>query len=458
MQRRQFITGLGAAALSTLFPHRAPAGQGPNVIMIYVDDLGYGDLGCYGSKIKTPNLDAMASEGARFRHFYSASPVCSPSRASLLTGRYGVRTGIETVLWPDDTRAIAPAETTIAEMLKPAGYRTSCVGKWHVGTRPGAMPTSRGFDEYFGIPYSHDQSPSILMRGTDIVESPVVISTLTQRYTQEALSFIRRSQDKPFFLYLAHNMPHIPLAATKAFRGKSGLGPYADVVQELDWSVGQVLGQLKDSGLDSNTLVMFSSDNGPWFQGSPGALRGRKGDTFEGGMREPFMAWWPGRIPAGLTVNSMATTMDVLPTVARFTGAPLPPLPLDGVDISPLLTGGAEHVERPPFLYLDGWDVQCARVGKWKLHMSRFNSPAYTPEPKVGRFNLRLINPELYDVDADPAESTDQAMDNPEIVESIRTGVEGLLRTMPTEVQQAWADTQARPVSGTVSGGWPTPL
>ncbi len=445
------------------------ASASPNVVLILVDDMGYGDLSSYGSKISTPNLDNMARDGVRFRQYYSASPVCSPSRASILTGRYGVRAGVPTVLQPTDTGGLADTETTIAQMLKPAGYSTMCIGKWHLGRPNSYLPTSRGFDEYYGIPYSNDMVPSILMHNTEIIESPVNLTTLTKRYTDQAVNFIQKSKASPFFLYMPHTFPHIPLAASPDFLGKSGMGLYGDVVRELDWSVGQVIQALQDNGVDQNTLVMFTSDNGPWYQGSPGRLRGRKGDTFEGGMREPFIVRFPGVIPSanprgrrasveGRVVDSFVTALDILPTIANITHAPLPKNSMDGVDIGPILTGQAESVDRPLFLYFNNWDLQCARMGQWKLHMSRGNTPAYTPTPKVGYFNLRLINPELYDIDTDPEEAEDVSAQNPDIVAQIQAGVAQLLPGLPSQVQAAWQATQTQPVVPNEPGAWPVPI
>ena len=461
----------GAAALGPIVKGMAGSAPPPNFVVILADDMGYGDLSCYGSQIHTPNLDRMAQEGVQFTQFYSANPVCSPSRASVLTGRYGVRCRVPTVLQPEDSGGLAPTEVTIAQMLKPAGYKTMCVGKWHLGRPPQYLPTTRGFDEYYGIPYSNDMSPSILMHNTDIIESPVDLTTLTRRYTDQAVGFIRGSGASPFFLYLAHTFPHIPLAASPDFLGKSGMGLYGDVIQELDWSVGQVIQALQDSDVDQNTLVLFTSDNGPWFQGSPGRLRGRKGDTFEGGMREPFIARFPGRIPAavrggrGLTratqarkVDVMASTLDLLPTIAGFAEVPLSRNPLDGVDIGPVLTGQASDVDRPLFLYFSNWDLQCARLGAWKLHMARGNVPAYTAEPKVGYFNLRLLSPELYNIDTDPEEAEDLSAQNPDIVAEIQQRVAQMLPSFPTEVQTAWKNTQNTPVYPNEPGAYPTPI
>ena len=345
-----------------------------------------------------------------------------------------------------------------------------CVGKWHLGRQPQYLPTRRGFDEYYGIPYSNDQFPSILMHNTDVIESPVDLSTLTRRYTEQAVGFIQRSSPSPFFLYLPHTYPHIPLAASPGFLGKSGRGLYGDVIQELDWSVGQILQALQNAGVNQNTLVVFTSDNGPWFQGSPGRLRGRKGDTFEGGMREPCIARFPSRIPAstarqGVTkvkqtriVSTLASTLDLLPTIAGFAQVSLPGNPLDGVDIGPVLTGQASEVTRPPFLYFSNWDLQCARVGSWKLHMSRGTVPAYTAEPKIGYRNLRLINPELYNLDTDPEEAEDVSGENPTVVADIQHRVAQMLPSLPTEVQTAWKNTQSAPVNPNEPGAYPTPI
>ena len=329
LARRDFLKTCTAAAVAGGTAHGAA--RPPNVVFIYADDLGYGDLGCYGSNIRTPNLDRMASEGMRFTHFYSGNPVCSPSRTALMTGRYPPRAGVPRVLRPDDTTGLPDSEVTIAQMLKARDYKTMCVGKWHLGHLPAYLPTSRGFDEYFGIPYSNDMSPRSLLHNIETIEEPAKLETLTPRYTEQALRFIERSKDAPFFLYFPHTMPHIPLAASTRFRGKSPQGLFGDVVEEIDWSVGEVLGTLKRLGLDRNTLVLFSSDNGPWFQGSPGRLRGRKGMTWEGGVRVPMVARWPGRVPAGKRCDGLASPMDVLPTVAKLCGV-TPKNPVDGVD------------------------------------------------------------------------------------------------------------------------------
>ena len=449
LTRRALLAGAAGAVLA-----RAQS-RPPNIVMIYADDLGYGDLGVYGSSIRTPNLDAMAADGVRFTQFYSANPVCSPSRAALLTGRYPTRVGVPKVLMPADTKGLALNETTMAQMLKSAGFRTMCIGKWHLGHTPEYLPTARGFDEYFGIPYSNDMTPRPLLHNTGQLEEPANLETLTPRYTEQAVRFIERSAANPFFLYMPHTFPHIPLAASPRFRGKSPLGLYGDVVEELDWSVGEVLSALRRTGADSNTLVMFSSDNGPWYQGSPGALRGRKGSTYEGGVREPFLARFRGRIPKGQVCKGVAGTIDILPTVAKLTGASLPNAPLDGLDIWPLLTGARTSLDREALLYFDGWNLQCARLGKWKLHFARYDTFAYSPAPTGGRVNLHLRPPELYDIEADPMESYDAAPENPAVVREIQSRVDRLLRTFPDEVQKAWTETQSRKTTTTSPGALP---
>ncbi|MFN8939589.1 MAG: sulfatase, partial [Acidobacteriota bacterium] len=333
------------------------ARRAPNLILIYADDLGYGDLGCYGGRIRTPHLDRLAKEGMRFTQCLSANPVCSPSRAALLTGRYPTRVKIPRVLFPRDREGLPEDETTIAAMLKPQGYRTHCVGKWHLGHHPEHLPTSRGFDGYFGIPYSNDMDPPVLLRsgkgGVEIVEQRAAMDRLAGRYAEEAVKFIDSAKDSPFFLYFPHTFPHIPLGASARFRGKSAQGLYGDVVEELDWGVGQVWEAVKRHGLDRETLIVFSSDNGPWYQGSPGPLRGRKGATLEGGVRVPLIARMPGTVAANRVSDELVSTMDVLPTFARLSGAKLPAKPLDGADLLPLLTGREQRRQREALLYFD---------------------------------------------------------------------------------------------------------
>jgi len=450
ISRRALLGTIGAAALTA-----APA-KPPNVVLIFCDDLGYGDLGPYGSKIPTPNIDRLAADGIRFTNMCSADPVCSPSRAALLTGRYPTRVGVPRVFFPPDKDGLNLNEITLANVLKEKGYRTACVGKWHLGRPTEYLPTSRGFDQYFGIPYSNDMTPRVLLKDTQIVEDPAKLETLTARYTETATQFIRQSKGAPFFLYMPHTFPHIPLAASARFRGKSPQGLYGDVVEELDWSVGEVLRTLKEEGREKDTLVMFSSDNGPWYQGSPGRLRGRKGSTYEGGIREPFLARWPGRIPRGKVTPALASLMDVFPTVTKLCGGKLPAAPLDGVDMWPLLAGGQESGDRPPLLYFNDWNLQCARWKNWKLHVARHNTAQYAPAPPGGIHNFQLARPELYDLANDVDESYDVAPDRPEIVAKIQAQIAALMTTFPEPVQKAYADSKARQSSPTMpAGAWP---
>ncbi len=444
ISRREF---LGAAAAATLSAQTAK----PNVVMIYCDDLGYGDLSCYGGKIPTPNIDKMAAEGVRFTQWTSANPVCSPSRAALLTGRYPTRVNVPRVLNPFDKEGLPDGEQTLAQMLKPAGYKTMCVGKWHLGHLPQYLPTNRGFDDYFGIPYSNDMSPKTspspsyqrpdapalpVMRGTKVIEEEPDQRYLTRRYTEESLKFIEASKGSPFFLYLPHSMPHSPVFASERFRGKSPLGLYGDVITELDWSVGEILSSLKKQGIEKNTLVMFSSDNGPWFQGSPGRLRARKGMTGEGGVRVPFIAHMPGRVAKGRTIDAVGSMTDVVPTVAKLCGV-TPKTAPDGIDMWPILSGARTSIDREPLLYFDGWNLQCLRSGDWKLHLMRWNTDFYNQGTRV---SAMLPAAELYNLALDPDESYNMSQDHPQVVKDLVAKAEKMLATFPEPVQKAWAE------------------
>lgn len=452
--RRTFLASSIAAGGAAMW---AQSGANPvNVVVILCDDLGYGDVGCYGSPIATPNIDSLARDGARFTHFYSGNPVCSPSRAALLTGRYCVRAGVPVVLFPRDKEGMPTSEITIANVLKGAGYATQCVGKWHLGHLPPYLPTFRGFDHYFGIPYSNDMSPRWLMDDTEVLKENVGLEELTPRYTERAVRFIEESKGKPFFLYMPHTYPHIPLGASKRFQGKSPQGIYGDVVQELDWSVGEILAALKRTGADRNTLVVFTSDNGPWYQGSPGRLRGRKGMTWEGGQRVPLLARLPGRIAKGSVIDTPAGIWDLMPTVCNLTGVPRPNVKLDGVDLTPVLNGKVKQIEREPMLIFDGMDLQCARWGRWKLHLARRNHVIYSPPPAGGVLTLP-IRPELYDVVGDVDESYNVAAANPEVVRQITARVERMMEGMPEGVRAARATVLKRPTVLPSSGALPRP-
>ena len=360
-------------------------GQKPNFIVILADDLGYGDLGCFGHPtIRTPHLDRMASEGVRLTSFY-AQPVCTPSRAALLTGRQPARSGMIGIIFPEFETGLPSSEITLAEALKNEGYSTAAIGKWHLGHHgPNALPTGNGFDEFFGLPYSNDMTPPWvptdipleLLRNTRPVEHPVDQETLTERYTQEAISLIRRWKRKPFFIYLAHTMPHQPLAASQRFRGQSPRGLYGDAVETIDWGVGEILAALKEEKLDRRTMVIFTSDNGPWLDlnqhgGSAGLLKGGKGSTYEGGVRVPFVAKWPGQLPPGNVSAGIASTMDIYATLIPLAGGEVPKdRVVDGKNILPLLQGksGSPHDR---FFYYLARTVQAVREGKWKLRVTK---------------------------------------------------------------------------------------
>jgi arylsulfatase A-like enzyme len=455
--RRTFLKGAATGAAACLTARATPS-RPPNIIVIAADDLGYGDLSCYGSNIATPNIDRLGREGIQFTDCNSAASVCTPARAGILTGRYPNRYGMPRVLDVNDTNGIPATETTIAQMLKGAGYSTMCVGKWHVGSVPQFFPTNRGFDEWYGIPYSIDQGNRPLMHNLDLIEAPANLNNLTQRYTQWAVNYIAGAAKSPFFLYLAHSFPHLPLSASQPFLGKSFQGMYGDVVQEIDWSTGQVLQAVQAAGVDSDTLIFFTSDHGPWYQGSPGRLRGRKGDTFEGGFRVPMVARYPALISGGQVSRTFVSTLDILPTVGRLAGAALPPNPLDGIDLSPLLSGQVTDLQRDAFLYFNDIYLQSARLGNWKVHAARFNIPAFTTAPSCGRLNLPLPMPEMYEMVADPEESRDRADRNPQTVALIRGRMDQLMQSFPADIQNAWSNTFSQKVQSTPSGCYPIPV
>ncbi len=441
------------AASLPLSANLSAAQRQPNIIFIYADDLGYGDLGCFGSKaIKTPNLDRMAVEGLRLTNFYSVSPVCTPSRAALMTGRYAARMGIQqmhlsNVLTYQDQTGVPSDETLVSEALKARGYATAAIGKWHLGHVAPYRPTDRGFDYYFGIPYSNDMQPSILMRNAEVIEQPVKQETLTLRYTQEAIAFIEKSKGKPFFLYLPHNMPHIPLYASEKFKGKSAAGDYGDAVEEIDWSTGEILAALKRLGLDKDTLVVFSSDNGPWYQGSPGELRGRKGWTNDGGVRVPFIARWPGRIKPRSVSDEPLATIDFFQTALAIAGEANPAsaskLPIDGKNALPFLTGQQKKSPDNLYLFFDKEFLQTARAGRWKIQVARWNIPRYTGASGQQK-NITLNKPELYDASIDPGESYNVASRHPEIVKQLQARIAAALKTFPEEIQKANLDLLAQ--------------
>ena len=348
----------------------APASERPpNIILVLADDLGYGDLGSFGSThIETPHLDQMARQGARLTAFYASGSNCTPSRAGLLTGRYAIRSGLaHQVIFVDDEHGLPETEITLAEMLKPLGYRTAVIGKWHLGHTPRHWPTSHGFDYYFGLPYSNNQTPLALYRNSRVIEKPVRQSTLTERYTAETIRFMEKHRDRPFFIYLSHTAPHVPLHVSETFAGKSRAGLYGDVVESLDRSTGKLLSAVRRLGLDEQTLVIFTSDNGPYPQGSTGGLRGSKGTPWEGGYRVPFIARWHGHIPAGVVSNGIAMNIDLLPTLGTISGATLPAgLKLDGKDIGGLLRGDSESPHDVLYYFSDE-RIAAVRTRNWKM-------------------------------------------------------------------------------------------
>ena len=415
--------------------------DGINFIIILTDDQGYGDLGCYGHPtIKTPNIDKMAAEGQRWTSFYSAENVCTPSRAGLLTGRLPIRSGMSSnqrrVLFPDSDGGLPATENTIAKLLKNAGYRTAAIGKWHLGHLPQYLPTSHGFDSYFGIPYSNDMDrvstlPAReavmqakaeyfdvpLMRNSEIIERPAYQNTITKRYTEEAVKFISENKKHPFFLYVAHSFPHVPLFVSENFSGKSERGLYGDVVEEIDWSVGQILSTLKKEKLDKKTVVIFTSDNGPWVLydeqgGSAGPLYGAKGTGYEGGQRVPAIFWAPGKIRPGV-VTSIGSSLDVLPTIAKMASITLPSdRKYDGYDLTRTLHGGAGSPRNEMFFY-HGTRIFAVRSGDFKLYFYENNPNGY-PEAMNELDTLRLFN-----LQHDPSEKYNIADQHPVVIKDI---------------------------------------
>jgi len=408
----------------------------PNFVIIFTDDQGYNDLGCYGAKgYVTPNIDRMAGEGVRFTDFYVGQAVCSASRAALMTGCYPIRVGILGALGPHARIGISDREKIIPQVLKPKGYATAIFGKWHLGDSPQFLPTHHGYDEYFGLPYSHDMWPKHpttkfpdlpLIEGEKVVQLNPDNTQLTTWYTEHAVSFIERHKDRPFFLYVAHNLPHVPLAVSSKFKGKSERGLYGDVLEEIDWSVGQILDCLKRNGLDEKTLVVFTCDNGPWLlygdhAGSALPLREGKATSFDGGVREDCVMRWPGKIPPGRTCREMAWSMDLLPTLAKLAGAESE-VPsdrvIDGKDIWALMSRDGAKTPHEAYYYYWGRELQGIRSGKWKLHLPHnYNHPNPAGHGGMpGKYEVRKIGEELFDLENDIGETTDVAAGHPDVV------------------------------------------
>ncbi len=463
LNRRKFLKTLGLATAGIAVPGcakalRASASESksrlPNFVVIFIDDMGYADVGCFGAEgYETPHIDRLATEGVRFTDFYAAASSCTPSRAALMTGCYPQRVGLPHVLGPDARIGISDSETTIARMLKPKGYATACYGKWHLGHHPQFLPTRHGFDEYFGLPYSNDMWPRHPENPTGYPDLPLVEgkgsptqksalgsservvaydpdqTQLTTWYTERAVRFIEKNKDRPFFLYLPHSMVHVPLFVSDKFEGKSKQGLFGDVVMEIDWSVGRIVSTLKRLGIDKDTMVLFCSDNGPWLSygdhaGSAGPLREGKGTTFDGGQREPTIFWWPGRIPAGRVCREPVSTMDVLPTIAGLAGASLPAHRIDGKDIWPVIAGepGAQSPHEA-FFYYQGWALEAVRSGKWKLHFSHgYRTLAGRPGGTGGtpaKYEQAKTDLALYDLENDMGEQHNVADQHPDVVKRL---------------------------------------
>jgi len=460
MDRRSFLATMGKAALAggLLAGGRlAPAGEGqrklPNIVIVFTDDQGYQDLGCFGSPdIQTPNIDRMCREGMRFTDFYAAQAVCSASRAALLTGCYPNRIGILGALGPKARHGISDDEMTLAELARQKGYATAAYGKWHLGHHPQFLPTRHGFDDYFGLPYSNDmwpyhpgvrhlpmeqrlkRWPHLPLIEREKIVNPKVTpedqTHLTTWYTERAVRFIEEHKDGPFLVYVAHSMPHVPLFVSDKHKGKSPRGLYGDVIMEIDWCVGQILKTLEKHGLDDNTLVIFTSDNGPWLSygehaGRALPLREGKGTTWDGGVREPTVMRWPGRIPAGRVCREPAMTIDILPTIAEIIGGTLPEHPIDGRSILPLMKGeeGARSPHDALYFYW-GRHLQAVRSGRWKLHFPHtYRTLAGRPGGKGGipaPYSQGRTGLALYDLETDIGETTNVADQHPEIVKQLQ--------------------------------------
>jgi len=439
--------GIGTASLimSGLVSCTGHEEKKPNIIIIFCDDLGYGDLGVFGHPtIQTPNIDNMAMEGQKWTNFYAAASVCTPSRAGLLTGRLPIRNGMcshkRGVLFPNSAGGLPDEEITIAEAVKSAGYKTACIGKWHLGHLPQYLPVKQGFDYYYGIPYSNDMDQTgkggkdkflhpkpeyfnvPLMQNEDIIERPAYQNNITKRYTEESIRFIKENKDDPFFIYLAHNLPHVPLFVSDDFKGKSLRGLFGDVIEEIDFGVGEILKTLKEEGLDRNTMVVFTSDNGPWLShkkqgGSAGLLRDGKGTTWEGGMREPTVFWWPGKISPGV-ITDIGSTMDLFSTICKLTGITLPDdRVMDSENLLPVLLGTGA-CPRNSFFYYRGTTLYAARKGSYKAHF-------ITETSFRGDNNKKYHDPPLlFHLGIDPGENFDVSGDHPEIIQEILEMVE----------------------------------
>lgn len=454
---RRLLIALIPLVLAGLAAGTEAADRLPNVVVVFIDDMGYADIGPFGGdgypNYPTPHLDRMASEGRIFTDFQVAQAVCSASRAALVTGCYSNRVSILGALFPGHEHGINADETTIAEICKQKDYATAVFGKWHLGHHPKFLPANHGFDEYFGLPYSNDMwpwtydntrapkdhpkakryPPLPLIKNTTVVDADVTPEDqeqLTTQYTEHAVDFIRRNKDRPFFLYVPHTMVHVPIFVSEKFKGKSGAGLYGDVMMELDWSVGRILDTLRELDLARNTLVIFTADNGPWLNygnhaGKTGGLREGKGTMFEGGSRNATIMWWPGVIPAGTTCDTVAMTIDILPTVAHLIGAELPAHKIDGKNIWPLIAAepGAESPHEAYFLYY-GKQLQAVRTDRWKFHLPHgyrhYLMDQVGQDGHPGKAVQQKIGYALFDMDNDINETTDVKDQHPKVVEQMK--------------------------------------
>jgi arylsulfatase A len=454
MPRRGFLGILLVAALGPAALPEQRSDRPPNIVLIFMDDLGYADIGPFGAKgYATPNLDRLAREGRVFTDFYVSQAVCSASRAALLTGCYNNRIGILGALGPRSKVGLSAGETTLAEICKQKNYATACYGKWHLGDHRQFLPLQHGFDDYLGLPYSNDMWPLHptsknfpdlpLLEKNDVVKSALTHedqNQLTTWYTERAVAFVEKNRERPFFLYVPHSMVHVPLHVSDKFRGKSGVGLFGDVMMEVDWSVGQIVDAIRKNGLEKDTLLLFTSDNGPWLSygdhaGSAGPLREGKGTMFDGGCREPTIFWGPGRVPAGTVCREPAMTIDLLPTVARLLDAALPEHKIDGRDIWPLISGisGARSPHEAYYFYY-GRELHAVRSGKWKLHCPHGYTTLSGRKGGTGgmpaKYDTVKIGESLFDLEKDPGESVDVKDANPEVVARLRELAAGIRKEL----------------------------
>ncbi|QXD25680.1 sulfatase [Opitutia bacterium ISCC 51] len=467
---RFLVTLLAFSIVSSFLQAARPADDRPNFIIIFCDDMGYADIGPYGAEgYETPNLNRMAAEGMVFKDFHVGYAVCSPSRAAINTGSYPKRVSVNNNFGPNSKTGLHPDEWTIADVLKQKDYATACFGKWHLGHEPEFLPTSQGYDEFYGVPYSHDMwelHPEIgtrynfpilpLYEGTKVIKKQITPEDQkyhTKKITERTVSFIEKNKDMPFFVYLPHPMPHVPLYTTDEFEGKTKRGEYGDVIEEIDWSVGQILNSLDDHGIRKNTLVVFTSDNGPWLRygdhgGSAGPLRQGKGTFFEGGYRVPGVMTWPGKIEQGKISNKFASTIDLLPTFAKLAGAPMPKgRPVDGIDISDLLMGKEPSNYTRGFLYWSGRKLSAVRGGKWKLIFPGNYivwSGGGGGQPGHGQ-EVKEIGLSLYNLETDVGETTNLADQYPNIVARLKRFADEARKTLGDSDKEG---TEIRPLGG----------